>query len=575
MSESDVDSTSVRCLVEPISHRARQAPATRIYTLVGEDGAHKPLSAADVDREARMYAAGLRRADIAPGDVVVLAIAPLRQLLCSFLGCLYRGALPTISSLATDRLDPALQRQRLMHLVGSSAARAVIATADRRDLFATALDGSSCRALACEDLRNVEDAADAEPFRSAPDDIAFLQFSSGTAGPQKAIPNRHGSVLRYLHTKRTWFGRPYDILASWLPLYHDFGLITGVLFPAVFGAHAVLMQPQHWVRDPKILFEIVHRYRATICFLPNFALNHCARAIRDRDLEGIDLGSLQDVAIGGEPVRVESLRMFAERFARYGLRAPLRTGYGMAETVEGVTAAEPKPMPTVDWIDRNSLQSEQRAVPAAAEQPGSVAFVSCGVPMLGAEVRIVDAEAQALPERRVGEIETRATYMFSGYYREPALSARVIRDGWFRTGDLGYLADGELYVTGRKSDLIIVGGRKVQPEDLEQVADEIPGLLPGRSVAFGCDDPLLGSERIVMVCETRPDCDAEQKAALERQLRRQVLQEIGVTLGDVRLVARGWTIKTSSGKTARRTNRDKFLRELRENARPNAATNRA
>lgn len=575
MSEIEGNSAMYANLTEPVLQRARQAPATRIYTLVGEDGSHDHLNAADLDAEARMHAAGLQRAGIAPGDAVVLAIAPLRSLIATFFGCLYRGVLPTISSIATDRLDPVLHRQRLRHLVDSCAARAVIATGDRQELFAAALDGSSCRALGCEDLRDAEGANGPDPIRSSPQDIAFLQYSSGTAGPQKAIPNRHGAVLTYLHAKRIWYGRPHEILASWLPLYHDFGLVSGVLFPAVYGNHAILMTPQHWARDPKIVFHVVHRYRATICFMPNFALNHSARAIRDSDLEGVDLSSLQDVGIGGEPVRVESLRMFAERFAPYGLRASLRTGYGMAETVEGVTAVEPKPMPTIDWIDRERLQSEQTAAPAPAEQPGSVAFVSCGVPVLGAEVRVVDEQGAMLPERRVGEIEARATYMFEGYYRAPALSARVIRDGWFRTGDLGYLADGELYVSGRKSDLIIVGGRKVQPEDLEQVADNIPGLLPGRSVAFGCDDPLMGSERIVMVCETKPDCSAEQKAALERQLRRQVMREIGVTIGDVRFVGRGWTIKTSSGKTARSKNRDKFLRELQESAPPNAPSGRA
>ena len=177
-------------------------------------------------------------------------------------------------------------------------------------------------------------------------------------------------------------------------------------------------------------------------------------------------------------------------------------------------------------------------------------------------MRIAAASGEILPERGVGEIEIRSDFMFEGYYREPDLSARAFHDGWFRSGDVGYLLDGQIYVTGRKTDLIIVGGRNVHPEDLERVADEIPGLAPGRSVAFGIPDPELGSERIVMVCETNGACDADQKLALERELRRRVTEEIGVTLGAVRLVARGWVTKTSSGKTARGLNREKFLRDL-------------
>jgi acyl-CoA synthetase (AMP-forming)/AMP-acid ligase II len=181
--------------------------------------------------------------------------------------------------------------------------------------------------------------------------------------------------------------------------------------------------------------------------------------------------------------------------------------------------------------------------------------------MPGTELRIVDEHGNALPERVVGEVRIRSAYMFSGYYRQPELTARAICDGWFCSGDLGYLADGQLYITGRKTDLIIVGGRNIHPEDLEQVADKVPGLRPGRSVAFGVPDVLLGSERIVMVCEIAPDCDAEQQLAIERQLRRQVTHEIGVTIGEVRLVPRGWISKTSSGKTARPVNRQKFLEQ--------------
>jgi fatty-acyl-CoA synthase len=570
--------TSYRNVLEPISERARLAPDARILTLIREDGTPEHLSAGEIDAEAQAYAGGLQQADLRPGDVVILAIGPLRPLIGAFLGAVYAGAVPTISSWATDRLDPTVHRPRVAALVQSSAARAIVSTADRSGPFCEIVGELGCQVLNCEDLRFAPGAGSPDAgLGRLPDDIAFLQYSSGTGGRPKGVPHTHRRVLRYLEAKRQVRapvrpaeGSPvlaalwaHDVIISWLPLYHDLGLVSGLLTPLVLGVHGILMSPQQWVRDPKILFRAIHQYRGTLCYMPNFALNHCVLAIRDRDLQGVDLSHWHELLSGGEPVRWESLRLFAERFAPYGFReSALRTGYGMAELVEGATTSAKGDPPHVDWIDRGRLQRDHCAVSAPAQGPGSLAVMSCGRPMPGTELRIVDERDATLPDRCVGEIDIRSEYMFSGYYLQPDLTARAFRDGWFRSGDLGYLADGELYITGRQTDLIIVSGRNIQPEDLEQIADKIPGLRPGRSVAFGVPDALLGSERIVMVCEILPDCDAGQRLTIERQLRRQVAHEVGVTLGDVRWVPRGWIIKTSSGKTTRPENRRKFLEQF-------------
>jgi len=208
------------------------------------------------------------------------------------------------------------------------------------------------------------------------------------------------------------------------------------------------------------------------------------------------------------------------------------------------------------------LEAEQRAVEVPASDPHAVPIVSCGIPMDGIELRVVDESGDALPDRHVGEILIRSEYMFRGYYRQPELTAACMRGEWFCSGDLGYLADGELYITGRKNDLIIVGGRNVHPEDLEPLADPIPDIYRGRAVAFGIPDALTGSERVILVCEPLPTCDASQLLAIERQLRSRVMQEFGVSLSDVRFVPRGWIIKTSSGKNARSSNRAKYLAQF-------------
>jgi acyl-CoA synthetase (AMP-forming)/AMP-acid ligase II len=561
---SDVRAAPYRTLIDPLVARATTEPDRTVLTLLREDGTDEALSAGDLHRAAQARSGGFAHHGVGVDDVVVLAIGSLRPLIETFFGALYCGAVPTISSLASDRLSPTVQRERLAALVRSCDARAVVGGPAQSDLLRT-LERDVPAVLCCDELDDAGNDASEAAHRS-PDDLAFLQFSSGSAGAQKGIPHTHGCVLRYLESKReAGVDGPAglqsdDVIVSWLPLYHDLGLVSGVLAPLVLGLRAVLISPLHWVRDPGVLLRAIYTYRGTACYMPNFALNHCARAVRDRDIAGVELTSLRQVVIGAEPVQTESLRLFAERFRPYGLPdSALRAGYGMAEMVEGVTVTPRGRPPRVDWVERASLEKAHRATPAGGPGDGSVAVVSCGPPMAGAEVRIVSDSGAALPDRTVGEILIRAEFMFGGYYRAPELTARSFCDGWFQSGDLGYLVDGELYVTGRKTDRIIFGGRNLHPEELERIADATPGLAPGRSVAFGLPDPALGWDRIVMVCEAIAAADADQQLSVERTLRREVMQQIGVALGDVRVVERGWVVKTSSGKLARPENRRKYL----------------
>ena len=566
--------TTYRTLTQAIRERIRREPGTEVLTLQRDDGSYEHVTAAQLDAEAHAYARGFHQAGIAPDDVVILAIGPLRSLIGALLGALYRGAIPTISSFGVERLDREVHRPRVAALLRSCAPRALVSDAERGSLLRGLVDGLGCETLRCEDLYSPATAAtaDAWPSRS-PDDIAYLQYSSGTAGAQKGVMHTHRSVLRYIESKRQVWAQRHNVVISWLPLYHDLGFVSGLLCPLVLGARSVLMSPQQWIHDPKLLFRAVHTYHGSVTYMPNFAFNHCVRAIRERDLAGLDLSHWNELLSGAEPVREESLRLFAERFAPYGFRpSVLRSGYGMAELVEGVSGTPAGRFPNAEWIDRRQLESAQRAVPVSANQAGSVSIVSCGVPMDGTEFRIADDRDSTLPNRHVGEVLIRSEYMFRGYYQQPERTAAVMRGEWFCSGDLGYIADGELYLTGRKNDLIIVGGRNVHPEDLEPLADKVPSIYPGRVVAFGVPDERSGSERIVLLCETVPECDAQQQLAIERHLRRQVVQEFGVTLGDVRFLPRGWIIKTSSGKNARPSNRTKYLAQFAHgNATPAAS----
>src|SRR5262249_25043177 len=409
-------------------------------------------------------------------------------------------------------------------VVASAGARAVVTEPRFADALGPLVAGHGCR-MVCNDALPAG-ASDRTPGGpSSPDAIAFLQYTSGTTGAPKGVAHTHGRVLSYIEVKaRSDAFVPGDVTVSWLPLYHDLGLVSGLLTPLVTGVTAVLMSPLHWVRDPKILLWAIHDFHGTHTWIPNFALSHCARAIRERDLDGLDLRHLKQLVLGGEPVRPGSMRIFVDRFAPYGVRPRIRpAGYGRAEVVEAVTVTPAGRPPAVDWVRLHELHAEGRAMPAAADAPGATSVVSCGAPMGGCEVAVVDAEGAVLPDRRVGAVRVRSVHMATAYHRAADLTAAAFRDGWFETGDLGYVADGALFGGGRRKDLIIVGGRNVYPEDLEGIADAVPGLQPGRSVAFGVFDERLGSERMVMVCELRDPAAAEQEQReVEHELRRRL-----------------------------------------------------
>jgi acyl-CoA synthetase (AMP-forming)/AMP-acid ligase II len=339
------------------------------------------------------------------------------------------------------------------------------------------------------------------------------------------------------------------------------GLIAGFVMPVMRRVPLVLMSPFEWVRAPYRLPQAVARYRGTLSWLPNFAFNFCAQKVRDRDLEGVDLSSWRAVINCSEPMRWESHAAFQARFAPYGLPpGALATCYAMAENVFAVTQGGIEAPVTVDEVDRPALISDRIARPAQAGLAETIKLLSAGRPLANTQVRVVDEQRQDLPERRVGEIALRSNCMLSGYYNRPDLSAQVFYDGWYLTGDLGYLAEGELYVTGRKKDLIIVGGKNVHPQDLEALASEVPGVHPGRVVAFGVFNTDLGTEDVALVAEADTPDEAERQQLAEA-IRQRINRGSDVAVRVVHMVGPRWVLKTSSGKVARAANREKYLAE--------------
>lgn len=544
-----------------------QTPEKVILYLLHAGQPDRPITYRDLIHGAAGYVQTLRKHGIQPGDVVILILQHGIDLVYAYFGAILHGAIPSIMPFLTEKLLPERYRADLTSLIAVTRPTAIITYPEFENEVRAALKPGedSVKALLlttqADSPRPPEFGACAGLERR-PEDIVLLQHSSGTTGLQKGVALSHQAVLNQLEAYSQAIRLcAEDVFVSWLPLYHDMGLIACWLMPILLGNPLVLLSPFDWVRAPYRLFQAVSRYRGTLSWLPNFAYNFCAQKVRERDLEGVDLSSWRAISNCSEPVRWESHQLFYERFRAYGLRyEALATCYAMAENVFAVTQGGIDRPLVFEDIDRDSLQIERVARLAQPGRP-SIRMLSCGSPIANTEVCILDEKGKPLPERHVGEVALRSNCMLTGYYNRPDATEKAFLDGWYLTGDYGYRVGEELYVTGRKKDLIIVGGKNIYPQDLEMLAYEVPGVHPGRACAFGVFNEAMGTEDVVMVAEVDTE-DPTERQKIAEQIRAVVTRGSAIALRYVHVVGKHWLVKTSSGKTARLANKEKFLQEM-------------
>lgn len=526
----------------------------------------RPVTYRELLSGANGFASTYARQGIQPGEVVILILQHGEDLVYAFYGAILHGAIPSIMPYLTEKLLPERYRADLASLVSVTRPSAVVTYPDFEPEVNTALgSGTSVRAVIVTgqvDAPLEPDFTQLGGMRRAAEDIVLLQHSSGTTGLQKGVALSHRAVLNQVETyKQALHFSPQDVIVSWLPLYHDMGLIAGFLMPVLTGNPLVLMSPFDWVRSPVRLLQAISRYRGTLAWLPNFAYNFCAQKIRARDLEGIDLSNWRGLINCSEPMRYESQVTFLERFQPYGFRpSALMTCYAMAENTFAVTQGGMDGPVTIDEIDREAMQVERVARPAQ-EGRAVTKMVSAGRPIASTQVKVVDDQGNTLPERRIGELALRSDCMLTGYYHRPDATEKAFIDGWFLTGDYGYMAEGEVYVAGRKKDLIIVGGKNVYPQDLELLAMQVPGVHAGRVSAFGVFNDQAGTEDVIVVAEV-DDQDPDERTRIADEIRQAINRGSAIAVRHVHIVNAPWIVKTSSGKTARLANREKYLKEV-------------
>ncbi len=543
-----------------------ECPDKTALTVLLHGKEDQPLTFRDLITGAAAWERTLKREGVQPGEVVILILQHSLDLIYAYWGTILHGAIPSIMPFLTEKLLPERYRADLTSLVSITKPEVVVTYREfAPEVHAALGEGSSVRRVIVSDTVEPAGGVDFSTFgglqRNA-QDIVLLQHSSGTTGLQKGVALSHQAVCNQLHNyARTLHLDAEDVIVSWLPLYHDMGLIAGFLMPILLRVPLVILSPFEWVRAPVRLLQAVTKYRGTLAWLPNFAYNFCAKKIRERDLEGIDLSTWRAISNCSEPMRHESHQLFLQRFAPYGLKeSALCTCYAMAENVFAVTQGGIDSPVVLDEIDREAMQVERLAKPAFDGRP-SVIMVSAGPALPNVKVKVTDEHGHSVEDRVIGELALQSDCMLTGYYHRPDATHKAMKDGWYFTGDYGYKVGEQVYVAGRKKDMIIVGGKNVYPMDLEELAMEVPGVHPGRTVAFGIYNEEAGTEDVVIVAEVDTEDQAERDRIADG-IRAVVTRGSAIALRYVHLVGPKWLIKTSSGKTARGANKEKFMKEL-------------
>jgi acyl-CoA synthetase (AMP-forming)/AMP-acid ligase II len=540
---------------------ARRGPGREYVTCVHADGCRDRLTYGRLVERGSQLAQALGNAGVPRGSFVIVLLPHSTDLYCAFFGSMLGGLVPSMLAVPSFKLNRTYYRQELEALLRHIGAEAVVTDVATSDHLGMGAEVAGARVLRVEE----------HPFAPAtppdvvvgPDDIALLQHSSGSTGLKKGVALSHRAVLGHVREYADVLGlRAEDRIASWLPLYHDMGLIACTVLPLVAGVPVSALSPLHWVTRPGTLLHLVSEDKATLCWLPNFAYEFLATRVRTSQIEGVRLDSVRGWVNCSEPTIAQSHRRFLERFAPLGVRAEtLWTCYAAAETTFAITQSSDRVPPRVERVQRGPFLEQRQALPVTDADEPWMETMSGGVPMPRTEIRIVDDGGRDLPERHVGEIAIRSAALFSGYFRQPEATAAVLKDGWYFSGDLGYRAQGHVFVTGRKKDIIIIGGRNYYPQDLERIVSEVEGIHPGRVVALGHDDAQLGTQRLIVLAEAETDAFVDDPALLAR-IRAAVSERMDCVIDDLRVLSHMWLLKTSSGKIARRPNLQKYLDEL-------------
>ena len=557
------------------------APPDRVFVTswIDEDES-VAVTFADFRRRARSLAIRLRESDVREGDRVLIVMPQGIAGMAAFAGAMMLGAVPAFLAYPNFKIAPEKYRAGLQGVTANLNAKVVMIDDDFPEdmLGYVSLSGDTRLLRAGADVHENEGNENSEEDENdgregqfiAPqvnsEDLAFIQHSAGTTGLQKGVALTHGAVLRQIEllARALNLDDATDRVYSWLPLYHDMGLIACFMLPMVCHLPVVMQSPLDWVMHPESMLRIIGDHRCTLAWMPNFAFQFVPRRTPARGRAEYDLSSLRALINCSEPVRESSMDEFRRAFAANGLRrGALQSCYAMAENVFAVTQSSiyaPEGAATV-WANARTFRTQHRIEETPPEISGSICFLSSGRLLPNHCLRIVSDSGEGLGDGHVGEILIQSDCLFPGYYHRPDLSAAALIDSWYHTGALGFYLAGELFVVGRKKDLIIVGGENLYPQDIEEVVGTHAAIHEGRVVAIGLFNADVGTDEIIVVAEVEREELLAGYDQIERDLRTLVVAATGVAVKTFFVKPPKWIIKSTAGKASRSGTREKLLRD--------------
>lgn len=545
-----IDLSQIKSLQDIVLQYGTHTPdKTHIY-FQHEDGSDEVISYGHLLKTAQRVAHSLKERGLKKHETVAIMLPTTPGFFYVFYGILLAGGVPV-------PIYPPF-RMHMLEAYAKTEAR-ILRSAEVRMLITFEQAEKLSRLLqgfvpSLKDVTTVDQLLQPQALTNIvhgmPDDPAFIQYTSGSTSDPKGVLLSHHNLLSNMRA----YGKAVDVketdvTVSWLPLYHDFGLIGSWLGSLYYGVPLILMTPFSFLSHPERWLWAIHYHRGTISCAPNFAYELCVRKVDPSRIEGLDLSSWRVAANGAEKVYPRTLEQFSEKFAPYGFnRTAMMPVYGLAESTVGLAIPPVGRGFIIDRVDRKAFEEERKAVPSTSKQ--ALEFVSCGGPIENHEIRIVDEEDNVLPERHIGTLQFRGPSNMQGYYNNPRATRAALHDGWIDSGDLAYEVEGEVYITGRRKDLIIKAGRNLYPVEIEELVSQIPGVRQGCVAAFGVTNNETGTEELVIVAETREKSKSEV-AKIVNAINESVSNALDIVPDHIKMTPPRSVPKTSSGKLQR------------------------
>ncbi len=561
LDKAEVDISNAQSLVDALYLYAEISPDRPHLYFQDEDDMLHTMTYGKLFESAKAVANGLIQLGLKKHDTVAIMLPTCEEFFYAFMGTLLAGGIPVpiYPPFRPDQISEYAMRESL---ILQNAETRILITFPEAEIVGKLLKAfiQSLKATTTVTKLMQFPAKKVPKPKLDASNAALIQYTSGSTSAPKGVLLSHGNLIANINCFTSSIQlNPNDLAVSWLPLYHDMGLIGTWLGSFYRGVPIVIMSPLHFLSRPERWLWAIHYHRGTLSGGPNFAYELCVNKVDNKDIEGLDLSSWRMAFNGAEAVNPQTLKRFVDKFKHFGLREDVFfPAYGLAENCVALCIPKENRKPLVDKVNREQFENERIAQAALPDEKDCLEFVSCGEAIVEHAIRVVDKNNNELAARHVGMLQFQGPSAMQGYFRNEQASAAIYHDGWWDTGDLAYMANNEVYICGRQKDLIIKAGRNLHPEGLEETTNQVDGVRKGCAVAFGVQDQARGTEKLIIVAETQKK-DAASREQISNGIIEKIMTVHGIPPDDIVLAPPRTIPKTSSGKLRRASCKQMYL----------------